>query len=124
MADSKLLDPSTANSATVLPQKLRHLPVGNADLMILSSYGDIYPKNVSVARKIVPPEATDELQLARDELDYILDFEKQNETVHLVNCYTENCSVQFSKKYYLQRIRKLLLESKKQLGTAMLFINY
>ena len=73
---------------------------------------------MSVARKQAPPNTDDRLVLAREELDCMLDLYKQDETRHIVNCYTNHGSVQFSKDYYLQRMRKLLMESDKELGMA------
>ena len=142
MADSNLSSSPSSNTTTIcnmLPELLgntdlltsctepdndkpwhgwRHLPNCRADMMIVSSYGDVYPQHVSVARKQSPPNTDDRLVLAREELDCILDLYKQDETRHIVYCYTDHGSAQFSKDYYLQRMKKLLMESDKELGMS------
>ena len=86
----------------------RYLPDVDGDVMIISSYGEVYPPNVSVARKLVPRDsATDRLILARQEFDCILDLYKQDNKRHLTYCYTDHGSPQASKGYYLDRIKKL-----------------
>ena len=142
MADNNLSSPPSSNTTTIcnmLPESLgdthllttctepdndkpwrgwRHLPNCHADMMIVSSYGDVYPQHVSVARKQAPPNTDNRLVLAREELDCILDLYKLDEKRHIFCCCTDHGSVQFSKDYYLQRMRKLLMESKKEWGMA------
>ena len=95
----------------------RYLPSVDDDTMIISSYGEVYPSNVSVARKLVPRDsATDRLILARQEYDCILDLNKQDSETHIIYCYTDHGSLQASKGYYLDRIKKLLMECKREAG--------
>ena len=98
----------------------RNLPIVDNDLMIISSYGEEHPLDVTVARKLAPPgRNADRIKLARQELDCIMDLYKKDATRHVVYCYSDHGAAQYSKDYYLQRMRKLLLESKKELGTTM-----
>ena len=100
----------------------RHLPSVDGDIMIISSYGEVYPSNVSVARKLVPRDsATDRLILARQEYDCILDLYKQDSEIHITYCYTDYGSLQASKGYYLDRIKKLLMECKREGGKRYVY---
>ena len=95
----------------------RVLPSVDRDVMIISSYGEVYPPNVSVARKLVPRDSTtNRLILARQEYDCILDLYKQDGTIHLTYCYTDHGSLQGSKGYYLELLKKLLMECKREGG--------
>ena len=101
----------------------RYLPHVDADVMIISSYGEVYPPNVSVARKLVPCDsATDRLILARQEYDCILDLNKQDSETYITYCYTDHGSLQASKGYYLDRTKKLLMECKREAGKRYIII--
>ena len=96
---------------------LRYLPDVDADVMIVSSYGHVYPQHVKIAEKLAPSDCTtDRLVLAREELDCLLDLYKQAVRRHLAYCYPDHGGLQMSKDYYLQRMKKLLMESEKKWG--------
>ena len=101
----------------------RFLPDVDADVMIISSYGEVYPPIVSVARKLVPHDSTSRLILARQEYDCILDLYKQANKRHITYCYPDHDhgSPQASKEYYLDRIKKLLMECKRELGKRYIY---
>ena len=83
----------------------RYLLSLDGDIMVILSYGYVYPSNVSVARKLVPRDSTtSRLILARQEYDCILDLYKQANKRHLTYCYPDHGSPQASKGYYLDRI--------------------
>ena len=95
----------------------RYLPNVDSDVMIVSSYGHVYPQHVKIAEKLAPSDCTtDRLVLAREELDCLLDLYKQADSCHLAYCYPDHGGLQMSKDYYLQRMKKLLMESEKELG--------
>ena len=95
----------------------RYLPHVDADIMIISSYGDEYPSDVKVAKKLVPQDSTtDRLVLARQELDHIQDLYKQDRTRQIIYCYSDHGNTQMSKDYYLERMEKLLLETDREWG--------
>ena len=92
----------------------RYLPTVDADVMIISSYGDEYPSDVKVAKKLVPQDSTtDRLVLAQVELDCLQDLYEQINNRH-VYCYSDHGGVQWSKDYYLERMEKFLLETEKE----------
>ena len=101
----------------------RFLPSVDHDVMIISSYGEVYPPNVSVARKLVPRDSTtSRLILAQQEYDCILDLYKQDSVGHITYCYADYGSLQASKGYYLDRTKKLLMECKREAGKRYVYI--
>ena len=91
----------------------RYLLCADADVMIISSYGEVYPSDVKVAKKLVPQDnlhvvTNDRLILARQELDCIQDLYKQSNNRHIIYCYSDHGNAQWSKDYYLERMEKFL----------------
>ena len=103
----------------------RYLPRADADVMIISSYGEVYLSDVKVAKKLVPHDSTtDRLILAQQELDCIQDLYKQDKTRYIIYCYTDHGSPQMSKDYYLERMEKFLLETDRELGKYITTLPY
>ena len=97
------------------------LPLADANLMIISSYGDVYPSDVAVAKKLVPHNSTDRLMLARQELDHLQHLYQQAENRHMMYCYSDHGAVQFNKDYYLEQMEKFLMECRNREAGNMLY---
>ena len=97
----------------------KFLPHTDVNLMIISSYGDVYPSDVTVAKKLVPRDDrfTSRLMLARQELDHLQHLYQQAKKRHIMYCYSDHGAVQFDKGYYLEKMEKFLTEcSNKEAG--------
>ena len=90
----------------------KFLPLTDVNLMIISSYGDVYPSDVTVAKKLVPQDDrfTSRLMLARQELDHLQHLYQRAEKRHIMYCYSDHGAVQFNKGYYLEKMEKFLTE--------------
>ena len=103
----------------------RYLPDTDADVMIISSYGEVYPSDVKVAKKLVPQDSTtDRLILARQELDHLQDLYIKDKTRYVAYCYSDHGNAQWSKDYYLERMEKFPLETDKEWGKYIITLPY
>ena len=91
----------------------RNMPVICMEDMIIASYGDEYPQSLDVARKVHDNTIEDREMplLARKELDIIMDkCNASHDDLKLV-C-TDFPRAQFSREYYLDRMKQFLSQNK------------
>ena len=84
------------------------------NMMIISSYGNRYPSNITVTCKLVDGTRAEPERLTmmgRMELDLLLDLYQGDRDTHISFVCCEYPGVQLSKQYYWNRIRKFFMNS-------------
>ena len=116
LSDNKLLEEGVCPEPDGNKPRVgwRYLPDTDGDVMIVSSYGDVYPSEIKVAKKLA--HTTDRLTLARQELDCLQDLYKQRNQRRVVYCYCDHGNLQMSKDYYLGRMEKFIMETDREMG--------
>ncbi len=123
VSDSDTTQPpgDTENKPKTVDNSWRHMSTDICmEEMIIASYGDEYPPSLNVARKIHDNTIEDKEipLLARKEIDSIMD--KCNASVDasaIKLVCTDFPRAQFSREYYLDRMKQFLTQNKSEGGT-------
>lgn len=96
------------------PAKWRHMPDLDFEDLIILSYGDEFPPSLCVANKAHDNTVDDKdlPMLARKEFDIIQEKLANDNGAILKYIYTDFPRAQFSKEYYLDRVKQFLIDNK------------
>ncbi len=121
VSDSDTTQPprDTENKPKAVDNSWRNMPTICFEDMIVASYGDEYPPSLNVARKIHDNTIEDKEipLLARKELDIILDKCNASDAASVIKLVcTDFPRAQFSREYYLDRMKQFLTQNKTEGG--------
>ena len=121
VSDSDKTQPpgDTENKPKAVDNSWRNMSTICMEDMIIASFGDEYPPSLNVARKIHDNTIEDKeiSLLARKELDIIMDKCNASDTSAIKLVCTDFPRAQFSREYYLDRMKQFLTQNKTEGGT-------
>ena len=124
-AESKKADETKGNETSKEEEKKveskgendwRHMPPVDMDWMLISSYGDQLDSSIEAVPKELPDNASDIMMLVRREMEAVLDVRWKDSGSFLKDVCPDFPGAQLSKGDHMERIKELMMSTKKEGG--------
>ena len=100
----------------------RHMPTVDMDWMLILSYGDQLESSIEAVPKELQDNASNTMMLARREMQAVSDVCWKDSKLFLKDVCPDFPGAQLSKGDHMERIKELMMSTKKEGGEAKLII--